>query len=174
MDQQALAGFFKYGYINAPQSIYQDIFKLLPSTYLKLTRENVRSRENFSPYLSATDFSPKAFWSLLEVANTGIQNQFGDEQEAADELDSLLHKTVSMQMVADVNIGTFLSGGIDSSLISAITQAETGNKVKTFTIGFNEAEYDESRYAERIADYLGTEHKTVYVSARDALEMVLP
>jgi len=172
IDQQALAGFFKYGYINAPHSIYKGIFKLMPATFLAISQNNSRNPERFSPYTEETDFSPRAYWSLLEVANAGLSNPIKQDKEAVDEVDRLLHSTVSMQMIADVNVGTFLSGGIDSSLVSAITQAESGRKIRTFTIGFNEVDYDESKYAERIANYLGTEHKTVYVNAGVALEMV--
>jgi asparagine synthase (glutamine-hydrolysing) len=109
---------------------------------------------------------------MLTAANEGLSNQFKSEREAIQATDSLLHKTVSMQQVADVGVGTFLSGGIDSSLVSAVAQSESSNCIKTFTIGFEEKEYDESAYAEEIAQHLGTDHKTVYVNANDALEMV--
>ena len=172
VDQQALSDFFKNGYINAPRSIYKGIYKLMPGTYLAVSRNRAENPEQFSPYTEDTEFSPRAYWSLLEVANAGLDNPFREVGEAVEELDSLLHSTVSMQMIADVNVGTFLSGGIDSSLVSAVTQAESGSNIRTFTIGFREADYDESRYAEKIAQYLGTEHKTVYVCGRDALETV--
>jgi asparagine synthase (glutamine-hydrolysing) len=172
IDQEALAGFFRNGYINAPKSIYKGIYKLMPSTFLTLSRENIRKPIQFSPYTGNTGFSPRSYWSLLDIANAGLRNQVSNIEEAVEELDSMLHRTISMQMIADVGVGTFLSGGIDSSLVSAVTQAESGKNIKTFTIGFREADYDESVYAKRIANYLGTEHKTVYVSARDALDVV--
>lgn len=172
MDQQSLTEYFKYGFINAPKSIYRDIYKLPPSTYFKISRKKVNKRGGFSPYADEAEFGPHAYWSLLEVANKGISTQIGDERDAIEELDKLLRDTVSMQTIADVSVGTFLSGGIDSSLVSAVAQAETSRNIKTFTIGFEEVDYDESKYAERIAGYLGTDHRTEYVSAQDALEVV--
>jgi len=172
IDQQVLAEYFKYGYINAPYSIYKHIYKLMPGTYITITKDNISNCANHSPFTEQTKFSPKAYWDLLTVANTGLSNQFSNEDEAIQATDDLLHKTVSMQKVADVDVGTFLSGGIDSSLISAIAQSESSKSIKTFTIGFEEKEYDESGYAEEIAQHLGTDHKTVYVNAKDALETV--
>lgn len=172
IDPQALAGFFKYGYINAPKSIYKGLSKLMPGTYLAIGKNSLRDRGHFSPNTEETAFSPSPYWSLLEAANAGLKNPFKHEQEAIEEVDSVLHRTVAMQTIADVGVGTFLSGGIDSSLVSAVAQSESNRKVKTFTIGFEEAEYDESKYAERIAKHLGTDHQTVYMSAQNALEVV--
>jgi len=172
IDQHVLAEYFKYGYINAPYSIYKKLYKLMPGTYISITRDDLGGFVNHSPFTGRTKFSPKAYWDLLTEANKGLSDQYTSEEEAILATDNLLHKTVSMQQVADVGVGTFLSGGIDSSLVSAVAQFESSKNIKTFTIGFEEKEYDESGYAEDIAKHLGTDHKTVYVSANDALEIV--
>lgn len=172
LEQEALTAFFKNGYINAPYSIYKDIFKLMPGTFLSITRDCVRTRQSFSPNTNHSSFSPLPYWQLLDVANSGLSNLITREETAIEELDQLLHSTVEMQKIADVSVGTFLSGGIDSSLVSAIAQAGSGKNIKTFTIGFDNAEYDESQYAEEISRHLGTDHTTVCMSGQDALDMV--
>jgi len=163
IDTLALNSYLKYGYINAPLSIYQNIFKLIPGTTLKITAKDIA--QNALP-------EPNPFWSVLDVANQGLKNQITSEDEAVDSLDSLLNKTIHNQMIADVNVGTFLSGGIDSSLVSAIAQKQSDQSINTFTIGFHEKEYDESGYAEQIAKHINSNHQTVHVGSKDALEVI--
>lgn len=172
LEPEALTGFFKNGYINAPYSIYKNIYKLMPGTILSINRDSIRSRQNFSSHTSYSEFSPSPYWQLIDAAEAGMNNQILSDAAAAEELDSLLHNTVAMQKIADVSVGTFLSGGIDSSLVSAIAQSGSGKNIKTFTIGFDDAEYDESKYAEGISRHLGTDHTTVRMTGQDALAMV--
>lgn len=172
IDKNALAGFLRYGYINAPYSIYHGIYKLIPGTILSMPTHIGIDQANYSPWPDCTLNSPATYWSVIDTANQGLSNLILDENEAVDELDRLLRRTIKRQMIADVNIGTFLSGGIDSSVVSAIAQQETRERVRTYTIGFSEKEYDESEYAENIARHLGTEHLSMYVTPQDVLQVV--
>ncbi len=163
IDKNALSGFLKYGYINAPLSIYKGIFKLIPGTILTVGIEDV---------ISGRLPSPVPYWNIIDMATQGINTTIGSEREAVDQLDTLLINTIKRQLIADVGVGSFLSGGIDSTLVSAIAQGESVNKIKTFTIGFHEKEYDESIYAKKIAEYIGSEHHEVFASSQDALNII--
>lgn len=159
----ALNCFLRYGYINAPHSIYEGFFKLLPGTILTL---------NISDINNSSLPSPLAYWSIFDAANNNIGSRLETEGEAIEQLDALLRGTVSRQLIADVNVGTFLSGGIDSTLVSAIAQDISPHKIKTFTIGFQEKEYDESPYAKEIAKHIASDHQEVYVTSGDALRVI--
>lgn len=153
--------YFQYGYIPAPYSIYEDIYKLEPGTILKIK----------SPF---NKWETESYWSMKEAAKKGQSNLFtGTRKEAADELERLLKNSISQQMIADVPVGAFLSAGIDSSTIVALMQSVHHGKVKSFTIGMEEKSYDEALYAGKIAKHLGTEHTELYISKEDAL-MVIP
>ncbi len=116
---------------------------------------------------------PVAFWSLRTVAEDGARSRLHEpEQDALDELDTVLRESVRTRMHADVALGAFLSGGIDSSLVVALMQAQHTSKVKTFTISFDDAAYDEAADARRVADHLGTEHHELCVSAAQALDVI--
>ncbi|MGA9774276.1 MAG: asparagine synthase (glutamine-hydrolyzing) [Blastocatellia bacterium] len=164
IDRNALALFMRYGYIQAPHSIYEGIYKLQPGMILAL------------PVAGANDPGSSdlvQYWSAKSVAEEGIANPFkGDDREAADALDNLLRDAIRQQMVADVPLGAFLSGGIDSSTIVALMQAMSDKPVKTFTIGFNEKDYDEAVYAKSVARHLGTDHTEMYVTAKDAMAVI--
>jgi len=172
IDQSALTGYLRYGYISAPHSIYSRIFKLPPGAFLSLPMRNMQDVAQYSPWPDTPPFSPQTYWSVLNSANHGLSNTFLDEREALEELDQLLRRTVKRQMIADVKVGMFLSGGIDSSLVTAIAQQVASSNVQTYTIGFSEKDFDESRYAEDIARHLGTEHMTMHITPKDALQVV--
>jgi len=160
VDRGALALLLRHNYIPAPHSIHQGIYKLLPGTWLEL-RQGQREP------------NPKTYWSLAETAERGMANPFtGSDGEAVDELARLLGKAVAGQQVADVPLGALLSGGIDSSLITALMQAQSGRRIRTFTIGFEDKSYDEAGYAHAIAMHLGTEHTELQLSAADALGLI--
>ncbi|MGO8828771.1 MAG: asparagine synthase (glutamine-hydrolyzing) [Steroidobacteraceae bacterium] len=163
IDREVLADYMRRGYIRAPQCIYRDIFKLLPGTYLQLSMHDTAGA------LPA----PKHYWSLREVVEQGRRDPFqGDEQEAARTLEELLGRAVALQSIADVSLGAFLSGGIDSSLIVALMQAHSSKPVKTFTIGFNEPRFNEAVHARAVAEHLGTEHTELYVDFNDAMRVI--
>lgn len=160
VDRGALALLLRHNYVPDPHSIYQGIHKLPPGTWLKLS---VGQRE----------VQPVAYWSLAEVAERGTANLFtGSDVEAVDAVERVLGAAVRGQMVADVPLGALLSGGIDSTLVTALMQANSSRPVRTFTIGFHEKEYDEAGYAHQTAAHLGTEHTELFLSGRDAMEQI--
>jgi len=160
IDSRALATYLRYGYIGAPASIYQEIRKLKPGYRLTVTGS---PRE---------DTVSECYWSLEAVAAQGRENRIHDQNEACSNFQDLLSATIRRQLVADVDVGLFLSGGIDSSLVTALAQEESGKRIQTYTIGFDERDYNEAGYAEKIARHIGTEHRTLSVTSRDALDIV--
>jgi asparagine synthase (glutamine-hydrolysing) len=160
IDRGALKLYLRHGYVPGPLSIYRNVCKLQPGSLLTLRSARDRS-------------APSAYWSLKEVAERGTCDPFpGTEQEAVEELHRLLRSAVRRQMVADVPLGAFLSGGIDSSLVVALMHESSSRPVKTFTIGFNEPSYDEANYASAIARHLGTDHTEWILSPNDMLAIV--
>jgi asparagine synthase (glutamine-hydrolysing) len=162
INREALTQFLRHGYIPAPHSIYQDIYKLPPGCWLSLTLP-IRSR----------DIEPSAWWRLDDAVSQGAAEPFsGSPQEAVAELDRLLRDAVGLQMVSDVPLGALLSGGIDSSAVVALMQAQSDRPIRTFTIGFAEQLYNEADYARAVAEHLGTEHTECYVTAAEARELI--
>lgn len=160
IDRSALALYMRHNYVPAPYSIHQGIYKLLPGYLLTV------SARNHEPQLDC-------YWSLDEVAAEGINNSFdGGDGAAVDALEILLSDAVSQQMRADVPLGAFLSGGIDSSLVVALMQAQSSRPVRTFSIGFDEAGYNEAVHAKAVAAHLGTEHVELYVRPQQALDVI--
>jgi asparagine synthase (glutamine-hydrolysing) len=161
IDRNALTLFIRYGYIPAPHSIYQGIQKLSPGTIISLATEQAKSAR------------PIAYWDLQTVVKEGIDNPFvGSDAEAIDRLDTLLGQTIRSQMVADVPLGAFLSGGIDSSTVVALMQAQSTRSIATFSIGFEEQQYNEAEYAKAVAQHLGTDHTELYIQAKDAVALI--
>lgn len=162
IDRESLSLQFKFNYIPAPKTIYKGIKKLLPGTYLEISLSGIEDTH-----------SPEPFWSFLDVVKHGTRNQFiNDEKSIITKLDSILGVSVKSQLISDVPLGAFLSGGIDSSLIVALMQKYSSQPVKTFTIGFKEKNRNEAGFAKQIAKYLGTDHTEVYVNAQDALDTI--
>lgn len=160
VNRDALCLFMRHNYIPAPYSIYRNIFKLPPGCSLTVS---LRERD---PKLAG-------YWSLAKVADAGVASPFaGNAQQAVDELEGLLKDAVRQQMMADVPLGAFLSGGIDSSTVVALMQAQSARPVKTFTIGFNEAGYNEAVHAKAVAKHLGTQHAELYVSPEQAMAVI--
>ena len=150
----------RYGYIPAPYSIYENIFKLEAGEYAC-----VSSRQ---PEVQVTKY-----WDVVDVIKSSVNDPFkGDAPEATAHLETLLETTISQQMLADVPLGSFLSGGIDSSLIVSLMQKQSSRPVKTFSIGFDDKSYDEAGYAKAVAAHLKTEHHELYVSSADALDVI--
>ncbi|MDR3623157.1 MAG: asparagine synthase (glutamine-hydrolyzing) [Paludisphaera borealis] len=163
VDREILAPYLQFGYIPAPFSIYKGIFKLIPGTILTVTAD----RADVEP-------TPIPYWSAARAVEAGRADRLDqmDERGAVDQLECLLRDAVGQQMVADVPLGAFLSGGIDSSVVVALMQAQSDRPVKTFTIGFHEKEFNEALHARLVADHLGTEHTELYVTPEEAMAVV--
>ncbi len=160
IDRDALALFLRHNYIPAPYSIYRETRKLPPGTILTLSLQD-RTPE------------PLPYWRFKDTASYGLQNPFrGSETDAITALENLLKSAVALQMIADVPLGAFLSGGIDSSTIVALMQTQSSRPVKTFTIGFHESEYNEARKARAVAEHLKTEHTELYVTPDEAKDVI--
>jgi len=166
IDRDSISLQLRHNCIPAPYSIYKGIQKLLPGTFLKLSVGNGSVLEKKLP-------EPQKYWSFIAVAERGVEDCFvGNESSAIFELDKLLSQSVSEQMVADVPLGAFLSGGVDSSVVVALMQKQSSVPVKTFSIGFNERGYDEAIYAKEVASHLGADHTELYVSAQQAMDLI--
>jgi asparagine synthase (glutamine-hydrolysing) len=176
INRDVLTLYVRYNYIPAPYTIYHDIYKLIPGTILTIDLTNKSIKNKFSPHTSEKDpnyCKPMVYWSPKEVFDNGQKNRFeGTESQAVDTLDKLLQSAVSKRMVADVPVGAFLSGGIDSSLIVALMQSVSNKKIRTFTIGFEEKIFDESPYAKAVATHLGTEHTQFNIKPNDLLDVI--
>lgn len=165
IDRNNLAVYMQYSYIHAPYSIFKNVWQLLPGSYAVYDFAYVSTGENLSSYF-------KTYWSLPEKISSN-SNLFLSEEAAVEQFEELLEKAVSQRMFSsDVPLGAFLSGGIDSSCVVALMQKLSQAPVKTFSIGFEEKAYNEADKAKAIAEYLGTEHREFYVSAKDALNVV--
>ena len=164
INHDALALFLRHNYIPTPYSIYTGIKKLIPGTIL-----TIHPGKDITGYVP----DPQTYWSLKEIVIQGMKNPYiGDEKNAVEQLDSLLRNSVRQQMVSDVPLGAFLSGGVDSSTVVALMQVQSNRPVRTFTIGFHEAEYNEAEHARAVATHLHTDHTDLYVTPRDAIDVI--
>jgi asparagine synthase (glutamine-hydrolysing) len=162
VDPKAVASYFSYGYVPAPASIYSGIRKLPPGTIANFDVSGGSQREVITPY-----------YSFIEIAKQGERNTFkGDLSAAASEINVRLGEAVKSQMIADVPIGAFLSGGIDSSLIVSLMQVHSAIPIQTFSIGFEESSYDETPFSRSIAKHLKTNHLSLIVRHSDALDVI--
>jgi asparagine synthase (glutamine-hydrolysing) len=160
VDSGALSLFLQRNCVPAPHSIYRNIYKLPPASWMTFKADELAPK-------------PQFYWSLYEIAEQGLHNQFaGTEQEAVELLDGLLRDAVKIRMHADVPLGAFLSGGIDSSTIVALMQAQSGDAVRSFSIGLLESDYNEASDAARVATHLGTNHTELYATPREALDVI--
>jgi asparagine synthase (glutamine-hydrolysing) len=158
LSSDALSLFFRHGYIPAPLSVYEGVFKLPPGCVLEW-------REG-----EGAEVAP--YWRLGEVIQAGQARRLSDPAAAVEELDRLLREVIGDQMLADVPLGAFLSGGIDSSLVVAVMQAVSARPVKTFTMGFESAAFNEARFAAAVARHLQTDHTEHAFTEADALAVV--
>jgi asparagine synthase (glutamine-hydrolysing) len=159
LDRDSLAAYLRFAYVPAPRSIYCSVRKLAPGTILI-------TRARGAPEIAC-------FWSLADVARSGQSARLDvSEEEATGQLDALLRDAVRRRMVADVPLGAFLSGGIDSSTVVALMQAQSARPVRSFSIGFRERGFNEAPHAAEVARHLGTDHTELYVSPDDALSVI--
>ena len=165
VDREALLSFLRHNYVPAPWSIYRGIRKLVPGSFVQLTA----GRRGVIPGLP----EPTRYWSLDEAIVRGRERPFeGGVDDAITTLHDVLEEAVVPQVAADVPVGAFLSGGIDSTTIVALMQANSTRPVRTFTVGFEDSRYDEAVHAREVARWLGTEHHELYASPQDALDVI--
>ena len=160
INRQALQEYFRWTNVPAPMSIFEGVNKLQPAHYMRVES-------------GSSDLSPRPYWSAIEAASAAPASvdEF-DEVDVLDRLSDVLDRAVAAQMVSDVPLGAFLSGGIDSSSVVAAMQRQSSTPVRTFSIGFTEASYDESGYAAEVAKVLGTDHTELVVSPNDAMGVI--
>lgn len=157
LNQDIMAKYIFHQYINAPDSIFEDVSKLEPGSIGEFKLGEMRTRK---------------YWEVKNIYQQQKGNYKGSYYDAKEDLKQLLKDAVVGRMISDVPLGTFLSGGYDSSLITAIAQEHSSVPVKTFSIGFNEEKYNEAKYAKEVADYLGTNHTEEYINEKDMMDLV--
>lgn len=157
IEERVLSRYLFQQYINAPESIFQNVYKVEPGAVLLFCRGEIRTWK---------------YWDIREVYHRAMAEPIGSYEEAKEQLKTLLRKSVKMRMIADVPLGSFLSGGYDSSLVTAVAQECSEEPVKTFSIGFHEERYNEAKYARAVADHLGTDHTELYIDEGDMFRLV--
>ncbi|WP_083925840.1 asparagine synthase (glutamine-hydrolyzing) [Sphingomonas sp. Mn802worker] len=173
VDRDALAAFAARTYVPAPQSIYRDIYKLEPGCILSVTSEAVRTAPSAPPAEGRRDgLTLTRYWSYRDVLAAGAADPIGSESDAIAALDEALGQAIAGQAMADVPVGAFLSGGIDSSTVVALYQRHSSTPVRTFSIGFVEAGFNEAEYAKEVARHFGTVHHERYVTAAETQEVI--
>lgn len=162
VDRSSLGLLLRHNYIPAPYSIYEDVFKLQSGHYVQFDSSSSSSQVDSIPY-----------WSLNRATEKGLSQAFvGSDIVAVDELETRLVSSVKGQMLADVPLGAFLSGGVDSSTVVALMQQQSSKRVRTFAIGFDEPGFNEAEYAREVAEHLDTDHTELYVGTEDALSVI--
>jgi asparagine synthase (glutamine-hydrolysing) len=162
IDRRAVASYLRYSYVPGPHTIYGGVSKLPPASWLRLTAPSPVTRPE-----------PRPYWSLTDVIAGGASSRaMPVASDAADELERVLGRVVASQMLSDVPLGAFLSGGIDSSLVTALMQKHSAQPVRTFSIGFAEARFNEADHARAVARHLGTDHTEFTVTEAEALAVV--
>lgn len=160
IDRGSLALYLRLGYIPSPYSIYEGIGKLAPGTLVKIRRDDRREVH-------------AVYWSAQEAVERGLARPFrGSYGDAMNEVETLLRNAVKLRMIADVPLGAFLSGGIDSSLVVALMHLESSSPARTFSIGFNEPEHNEAGYARAVAKHLGSDHTELYATPEQATQVI--
>lgn len=160
IDRGALSLYLRHNYVPAPYSIYENVRKVVPGTIATFRTPGAE------PEITT-------YWSALDIAERGVRDPLtGDDAESVTRLESLMRRVIGDEMVADVPLGAFLSGGVDSSALVAMMQSDSTQPVRTFTIGFDEDAHNEAPYAEAVAKHLGTDHTALYVTPQDAMDVI--
>lgn len=160
VDRDSLCMYMRHGNVGGDRTIFRGVHKLLPGHLLTLSDVTAEP-------------AVEAYWSLAQVAERGVADQFkGSPAEAVEALERIAGRAVRQQMAADVPLGAFLSGGVDSSAIVALMQSQSTRRIKTFTIGFDDADYNEAVYAKAVAQHLGTDHTELYVTPKEAIDTI--
>jgi len=160
INYENISEYFDYGFISGENTIYKNIKKVTPGTFVKITYDGLFKQEKIK------------YWKLSNIISNNFDSFGGTKEDSIKKLNSLLRKSISRQMVADVPLGAFLSGGIDSSCVVSIMQNISKNKINTFTLGFEDHNYDESGKARKLANYLGTNHHELIVSEKHVQELI--
>lgn len=155
--KEIVSRYLYHQYINAPDTIFEDVYKLEPGMILQFREGKINTWK---------------YWDVKKVYHEQKRTEVTDYAQAKDELKALLNRSVKMRMIADVPLGAFLSGGYDSSMITAIAQSQSGQPVKTYSIGFNEEKYNEAKYAREVARHLGTNHTEMYIDEKEMFDLV--
>lgn len=162
IDREAVSEFLRFAYLPAPHSIWKGVRKLPPGHWLELA------------CMQDADQAPRPFWQLGGKGHEELSSRLAKatDGEIVDEVQSRLTEAIRLQMVADVPLGAFLSGGVDSSTVVALMQKLSSRPVRTFTIGFDQPEFNEAPFAKEVARHLGTDHTELYVTAKDAEQLI--
>lgn len=169
INRKSLGYLLRFGYVPAPLSIYEGIYKLFPGHSITLESDDCQTVPAVEDFMNRC----KCYWNLPAHASSAVERSSDmDPSMAIDRLERLLTESIRLRMVADVPIGALLSGGIDSSIVTAIMQRISPKPVKTFTIGFSESELDEARHAKSVAAHIGSDHTEIFLSHRDALDLI--
>ena len=173
--RQALGQYMRYAYVPAPRSIYKNIYKLEAGSILTINGSDCFGAPSrpLRPSESHGSLSLKRWWSLSDVVKNSERNKISNENDAINSLEKTLSDSVRLQSLADVPLGAFLSGGVDSSAIVALMQEQASRPIKTFTIGFEDSSYDESTYASAVSKHIGTDHTEMLVSETE-VQSVIP
>lgn len=155
--KDVLPRFLFQQYINAPETIFTNVYKLEPGAILRFCQGEIKTWK---------------YWDIKEVYHKMQKDPVTDYDQAREELKCLLRKSVAARMISDVPLGSFLSGGYDSSLMTAIAQENSPEPVKTFSIGFHEKRYNEALYAKKVAEHLGTDHTELYIDEKEMFDLV--
>jgi asparagine synthase (glutamine-hydrolysing) len=174
IDRRVLSLYMQYMYVPTPYSIFKNVYKLEPGCILKIDESGLSQPLKETPFapFSSQGISIMQWYSLSDIAKNGQKNLIKDENTAIELLEETLLESVRSQLITDVPLGAFLSGGIDSSVIVSLMQKVSKNPVKTFTIGFEESAFNEAIYAKDVAKHLGTDHHELYITASDAIEVI--
>ena len=162
IDRSALALFLRHSYVPTPYSIYHSVHKLPPGTILTISAKR-----------AAAKIEPVPYWSARRIAEQGVADTYSDPpEEAIEELCAVLGDAVKQRMVSDVPLGALLSGGIDSSTVVALMQAQSERPIETYTIGFHHSDYNEAQHATKIASHLGTRHNELYMTSAEVMTII--
>jgi len=166
IDRDSIALFMRHCYVPTPYSIYKGVFKLPPASFISISA-------NTTPAPNCLRLAPQAYWSPKEIAENGSRSRLNcSVEDTVNQLDAKLSEAVAKRMVADVPVGAFLSGGIDSSTVVAMMQKQSTRPIRTFSIGNDIDGYDEAPYAKKVARHIGTEHTELYVTPEEALAAI--
>tara|TARA_B100000378_G_scaffold148534_3_gene119954 strand:+ start:668 stop:2632 length:1965 start_codon:yes stop_codon:yes gene_type:complete len=163
LESEVLERYLRFGCVGGQQSIFKDVFKLPPGSLLKVSLADIKAGKRPQP---------AQWWSAVDAARSACQSGSVSSEQALNNVEQALSASVHRQMAADVPLGAFLSGGVDSSLIVALMQSQSDQKIRTFSVGFDDPRYDESEHAAAVAAHLGTEHTTLRATSQMALDVI--